>query len=330
MNIAFTLCSINYLAQAKTLYESFKITNPGWKFIIGLVDKNTNNIDLSFVQGDLLEVEEINIEGFKDMMDRYTIVELLTSVKPYYFTWLFKTFKNADKIAYFDPDIMVFKPLSKLEDTLDLYDIVLTPHYTAPINDDLLPTELHIMQTGIYNLGFIAVKRTENTLKMLQWWETKLRTECIIDLTRGLFVDQLWANLIPAYFDKVLIEKYPGYNMAHWNLHERTLTKNEDGYTVNFQPLIFYHFSHYSPTRPDQIAAFHTRFNFHNRPDLVEIYDKYKEGLLKANYTKLKKVACFYVSNEKQKKRKKAVENFLRQALPDSFKSKLKGLIKNS
>jgi hypothetical protein len=163
---------------------------------------------------------------------------------------------------------------------------------------------------------------------MLKWWESKLRKDCIIDLTRGLFVDQLWANLIPAYFDKVSIDKYPGYNMAHWNLHERVLSKTEAGYMVNNQPLIFYHFSHYSPTHPGEIAAFHTRFNFNSRPDLVSIYDTYKEGLLGAKYIDLKKIPCYYVRNEKQKKRKKAIENFLRQALPDSLKSQLKEFIK--
>jgi hypothetical protein len=324
MNIAFTLCSINYLPQAKTLSDSFKKSNPDWKFIIGLVDKNTTNADLSFIDAEVLEVDKLKIEGFQAMVDKYTIVELLTSVKPYYFTWLFNSYKEVEKFVYFDPDIMVFQPLTELSNSLDEYDIILTPHYTTPINDNLLPTELHIMQTGIYNLGFIAVRRSANTIAMLKWWELKLSTQCIIDLTRGLFVDQLWANLIPAYFDKVLIEKYPGYNMAHWNLHERTLTKTKDGFLVNNVPLIFYHFSHYSPTHPTEIAAFHTRFNFNSRSDLKELYNVYNHGLLEAKYLELKKVPCFYVSNESQKKRKKAIENFMRQALPDNIKSKLK------
>jgi hypothetical protein len=183
------------------------------------------------------------------------------------------------------------------------------------------------MQTGVYNLGFIAVKRSHNSLTMLKWWETKLRHECIVDLTRGLFVDQLWANLIPAYFDKVLIDKYPGYNMAHWNLHERSLSNTKNGYMVNNVPLIFYHFSHYSPTRPEEIAAFHTRFDFNTRPDLVEIYQFYKEALLKAKYLELKKIRCHYMLNEDRKKRKKAIENFMRQALPMGLKSKIKKLV---
>lgn len=324
MNIAFTLCSINYLAQAKTLFESLKETNPQWKFIIGLVDKNNKNTDLSFLQCEIVEVEKTGIDDFKKMAEKYSIIELLTSVKPFYFSWLFQHFKEAEAVVYFDPDIMVFRPLTRLENSLQEFDIVLTPHFTSPINDSCLPTELHVMQTGIFNLGFIALKKTPNTLNMLGWWKERLKENCVIDLSRGLFVDQLWANLMPVYFDKVMIEKYPGYNVAHWNLHERTLSRNNEGYFVNNVPLVFFHFSHYSPAHPGSIAAHHNRFSFVGRPDLVEIYDIYKAQLIKHHYYTLMPVKCFYLNKEKQKKRKREIESFLRTALPDKWKGRLK------
>lgn len=328
MKIAFTLCSINYLAQAKTLSDSMKKSNPSWHFIVGLVDKNVNNIDLSFLDCEILEAEKVQIEGFEQMINSYSIVELITAVKPFYFTNILENYPGCDKVIYFDPDIMVFEPLTSLEDKLDLNDIILTPHFTEPIKDKFLPTEKHVFNTGVFNLGFLAVKRSENTFKMLKWWEDKLRTECILDLTRGYFVDQLWMTLVPAYFDKVSIEKYPGYNMAHWNLHERRLTETTNGYLVNGVPLVFYHFSHYHPGNPSQIAAYHTRFSFESRPDLQSIFNNYRENLLKNNYFELKKVPCYYMRNEGRKKFKKQVEAFLRHNIPLSVKMKLSKLLK--
>jgi len=327
MNIAFTLCSINYLAQAKTLFESLKKTNPEWQFLIGLVDKNDKQIDLSFLQCEVVEVEKIGIEGFERMVQQYSIIELLTSVKPFYIEWIFKKYTGAQNVVYFDPDIMVFQPLTRLENSLQEFDIMLTPHFTAPIQDDCLPTELHVMQTGVFNLGFIAVKRSSNTFNMLAWWQERLKDKCIIDLSRGLFVDQLWANLIPAYSDKVLIEKYPGYNMAHWNLHERTLSKKGGEYFVNDEPLIFFHFSHYSPVHPGAIAGHHNRFSFATRPDLEEIFEQYKNALVQHYYFELKAVPCFYLNNEKKKKRKREIETFMRMALPDKLKGRIKRLL---
>lgn len=328
MNIAFTLCSINYLAQAKTLFDSIQKSNPSWHFIVGIVDKNVSNVDLSFLGCETLMVEDVPIDGFEQMVSTYSIVEFITAVKPFYFTYLFKKYPATDKIVYFDPDIMVLDTLSGLEAKLDVNDIVLTPHFTQPIEDKLLPTEKHVFNTGVFNLGFLAVSRSENTLRMLKWWEDKLRTECILDLTRGYFVDQLWMTLVPAYFDKVLIDKYPGYNMAHWNLHERTLTETANGYLVNGEPLVFYHFSHYHPGRPEEIATYHTRYSFETRPDLKAIFQTYRENLLKNKYFELKKIPCYYMRNEGKKKMKKSIESFFRKNLPLGVKMKLSKYLK--
>ncbi|HEX5152932.1 MAG TPA: hypothetical protein VFW07_15885 [Parafilimonas sp.] len=272
----------------------------------------------------MIEVEKLLIAGFDTMAEKYTIVELLTSAKPFYFEWLFRNYPAAENVVYFDPDIMLFQPLRSLEESLKIYDVILTPHFTTPINDNCLPTELHVMQTGVFNLGFIAVKRSPNSNNMLQWWISRLKDQCLIDLSRGLFVDQLWANLMPAYFDKVLIEKYPGYNMAHWNLHERILRFENNEYRVNGQPLVFYHFSHYNPAHPEAIASHHNRYDFASRPDLVDLYDAYKESLVRYHYFELKKVPCFYLKDEQKKKRKREMEAFLRMALPDKLKGRLK------
>ncbi len=295
--------------------------------MIGLVDKMKSDLDIAFDDCIVIEVEEIAISGFENMIKQYTIVELLTSVKPFYIEWLFNNYPAVENVVYFDPDIMIFQPLARLEESLKHNDIILTPHFTTPINDAALPAELHVMQTGIFNLGFIAVRRSSNGFRMLEWWQSRLKNQCIIDLSKGLFVDQLWANLIPAYFDNVLIEKYPAYNMAHWNLHERRLQKTNDIFYVNEVPLVFFHFSHYSPLQPNSIAGHHTRFNFDTRPELAEIFSLYKDALARNYYFELRKQPCFYLNNEKKKMRKRAVETFLRTALPDKLKGKLKSLL---
>lgn len=329
MKLAFTLCSINYLGQAKTLGDSLMKYNPDYKFIIGLVDKNTAQVDLSFLGNhQVLEVADIHIERFEEMYTEYNIVELITAVKPFYFDYLFKTYKEAVSVIYFDPDIMVFSKFEEMDENLKKFNTILTPHFTTPILDNKLPTEKHVFNTGVFNLGFVAMKRSEETYKLLDWWMRKLRYECILDLTRGYFVDQLWMNLAPAYFDKVLIEKAPGYNTAHWNLHERNIQHKNGVYYVNGSPLVFFHFSHFSLKHPDQIASFHTRYSFANRPDIVPLFDLYKDNLRKNRYLELISVKCFYVNNNAKKAFKKNVKAFLRKNVPLSIKIKLSKYIK--
>ena len=93
MTLVFTLCSVNYLAQAITLGDSLKEQNPDMNFVIGLVDKlETKEIDQSKLpKFQLLEVDKINISDFEEMCLRYNITELNTAVKPYYFDYFLKS-----------------------------------------------------------------------------------------------------------------------------------------------------------------------------------------------------------------------------------------------
>jgi hypothetical protein len=122
--------------------------------------------------------------------------------------------------------------------------IVLTPHLlhrvppggrTAAESDEFL--------AGLYNLGFVAVSKGGDTAQFLRWWEARLRDHCFDRTDEGLFVDQKWADLIPALFSSAEILRDDTYNVAHWNLGERCLDYQDGAYRVNGRPLAFFHFS---------------------------------------------------------------------------------------
>ena len=62
-----------------------------------------------------------------------------------------------------------------------------------------------------------------NTLYMLHWWKERTYNMGYQRLEKGLFVDQLWMNLVPVLFESCNVLNHPGYNMGPWNLHERKL-----------------------------------------------------------------------------------------------------------
>jgi lipopolysaccharide biosynthesis glycosyltransferase len=112
MNLAFTICSNNYLAQAKTLGDSLLKHNPGHKFIIVLVDRKTPQIDYSFFEPyEIVLIEDVGIQDFESIWKKYNIVELNTAVKPTLFKYFFKKYAELDNAFYFDPDIMIFRSL---------------------------------------------------------------------------------------------------------------------------------------------------------------------------------------------------------------------------
>ena len=309
MTLVFTICSVNYLAQARTLGDSLRATNPDYRYVIGLVDKLSQaNLPADLIPPyPMLEVDKIGIPGFAAMCDRYDITELNTAVKPFYIDYLYDAYPDATQVIYFDPDIIVYQPLTKLSRDLTSYSMVLTPHCCSPTPDWERPNEQHHLNTGIYNLGFIGLRRDATARRFVNWWKERLVYECRIDLCAGLFVDQHWVNFAPVYHDNVLIEHHPGYNVAYWNLHERWFSADETGrWRVDNQPgtstpetlsvpLQFFHYSGYNPYRPDDISTYQTRYSFVERPDAKPLFDGYRQRLLANHNEQYRQYPCVYI-----------------------------------
>jgi hypothetical protein len=295
--IAFTICSNNYLAQAKVLAESFLRYNPSHEFVIGLCDRMNNQVNyLKLNHSEIIEVEKLEIEGFNKMVLDYNIVELNTAVKPFFFEYLFKK-SEAESIIYFDPDICIYDSIDSISKEMENHNVLLTPHIITPIPlDGLIPNEGNFLNFGIYNLGFLCLKRSYVVIKMLQWWKERMKINCFARVAEGIFVDQLPMNLVPIFFPEVKICLNPGYNMAWWNLHERTLSKNANGdYFVNgINPLMFFHFSSYDPCNKGIISLSQTRYKMDKVPFIAELFSEYDKQLTENNFSELKKIPCYF------------------------------------
>ena len=77
MNLVFTICSNNYLAQAISLGASLLRHNPDYIFKIGLVDRRNEMIQYDQIPYELVEVEKIGISDFDDMFKRYSITAVM-------------------------------------------------------------------------------------------------------------------------------------------------------------------------------------------------------------------------------------------------------------
>lgn len=295
MVLVFTICSNNYLAQAITLGQSLLAFNKDYCFKIGLVDRKNKSIDYSSIPYEIIEVEDIGIDDWDDMILRYNIQELNTAVKPFFFKYFINVSKIYEKIIYLDPDILIYDSFSDLENLLDHHDIVILPHITVPIEDDKRPSENDFLNTGIYNLGFIAIRISQISSSMLAWWGRRLKTKGYNDVKSGMFTDQLWINFVPLFFEKVLILKKPGYNVAYWNLHERIISFLNNKYLVNGKhPLVFFHFSGFSPNKPDEISKYQNRFTKIERCDIIPLFQEYSWLLKNNNYDYFQTYKCHY------------------------------------
>lgn len=286
MPVFFTIVSRNYLAYALTLLGSIAEQYPSAKRYLCLADSTANDPTFKTDLFETISIDELGLPNFEAFTFRYEIMELNTAVKPYMFNWLQQRHPNSGLI-YIDPDILVLKPLSHVENELAAgASMVLTPHLNAPISDDKHPDELAIMRSGVYNCGFVAINAAHpSAQQIIVWWCKKLEFGCYVDLAAGLFTDQKWMDLAPSMFPDVSILRHDGYNLAYWNLAQRPVEFSPDqGYMAAGVPLIFVHFSGVALSNPNAFSKHQNRFTYADIGGLQPLYDKYLSLLQKNSH----------------------------------------------
>ncbi len=285
---ACTIVSLNYLPYARTLCASFLDFHPDCKFYVLLVDRLPDGFDITHEKFELILVEDLGIPDFESVAFSYSILELNTNVKPTFLKRILG--EGVDQVIYFDPDILICSALDPVYAALTASGVVLTPHCTAP-NEGSPYAEVLLLRDGVFNLGFIAVSKTKETERFLDWWEHRCLTLGYDERWTGLFLDQKWINLVPCYFESVHVLKHPGCNVAYWNLHERRLEKTQTSWVVNgTMPLVFFHFSGISIDGGNRISKHTDQFDLTSRPDLAELFRYYRQCLVSNG---IRKVSCY-------------------------------------
>lgn len=288
-----TIVSKNYLAAARVLMEGAARHAPDVDRVVLLVDRVEGCFDPARENFRVLLSEELAIPDSRWFHFRYSILELNTAVKPFLIERLLE--EGYDSVVYLDPDIQIHSPLDEIWQGLENHNAVLTPHLDRPIDDDKYPSEIDILRTGAYNLGFIGLRRSSETLEFVRWWARRMERYCVVDLAGGLFVDQKWMDLLPGLLEPVRILRHPGYNVAYWNIHGRHMAGSEGAYTVNGQPLKFFHFSGFHPRQQDRFSKHQNRFKLEQLPAASQsVCAGYAKALLDAGFDETSRWPYFY------------------------------------
>lgn len=302
-NAMFTICAKNFYGFALTLYESIKKHHPDVSFYVFIADDAEKDA-FGSKAGEKMEVLSASSviglpqDEWTDLSFRYDIVELCTSIKPLCFRYLFE--QGFESAIYFDPDILVFDRLDDIYSELKTHDAIVTPH-ELDINSD------NPMRGGIFNLGFLALKSSPVTLRLLSWWWARLKDFCFSDPIRGYFTDQKWMDFLTVVLPEgsLCVSRHPGMNYAPWNFDERLVSCDEKGkYNVSFRdqsinansfPLVFFHFSAFKYTKLIEKSYIHKTVDMEGRePVLYELLSLYGEQLNASCFKKYLEMAYTY------------------------------------
>jgi len=242
----FTSAAANYIPKARVLARSIKRFHPDLQVHLVLIDAVPERLHLQEEPFDRLwTIGDLGIDLPAQWAFKHSLVELSTAVKGPALLRLLET-PGCSEVIYFDPDIVVLRSLDGLLGELRAAPVLLTPHFAEPAQspEAILDNEISALRHGIYNLGFLGLRNCEEGRRFARWWSARLLDFCYDDIPRGLFTDQRWADLAPAYFPGCRILRDPTYNVCTWNLSQRTVEgRLESGLRVGDEPIVFYHFS---------------------------------------------------------------------------------------
>jgi SAM-dependent methyltransferase len=273
--VFFTICSRNFFAYALTLRDSLFKNHGSHPFYVALCDELEDFDNLSF-PFQIIHLSDLGIPSLEIMKGTYNIIEFNTAIKPFVFGYLFEKHPGSE-VIYLDPDIFIISEMTELKQALAAgADCVLTPHLTEPAEFAEMDDQKMLLY-GIYNLGFCALRDTSAVRRVVSWWGRRLELQCVINLPEGLFVDQKWADLFPAFIENTRILRHPGYNVAYWNLSQRRIRHDMGSWYVNNQPLRFLHFSGLK-LRDLHIFSRHSKqFNRRTIGDLGALLEEYEQ-----------------------------------------------------
>lgn len=265
-----TLCTIHQLPLAFALVDSFLRYTPSDSaargVLIGLAD-DPDNLPAGFTSPHpLLFLRDVLPAGqLAALSEQYTPVEFVAACKPLFIAEAFERNPAVAQFLYADPAILFFADTTPVWSALSTATILLTPHLTRspgtgpkpdkPDGAAQSPAERHVQNVGLFSSDFMAFRRSDETRRMLAWWQDRATSRARIDFCAGLCLDQLWLMHVPVFFQDVVVVRQPGWHVALWNLTERPLRQTGTDWHVTTphgsdQPLLFV--NHKGLLNPDE------------------------------------------------------------------------------
>ncbi|WP_420148293.1 hypothetical protein [Spirosoma sp.] len=297
-----TICTIRQLPQAFALADSFvkyATSHASASVVIGLAD-DPGQLPAGFNSPyPLLPVRELlSAEQLTTLSATYTPTEFAAACKPLLIAEAFRRYPAVDLLVYADPNIHFLAPLTPIWEQLSRANILLTPFITRNPQDTHWPDEKFFQNVGLYSSDFLAFRRSDETDRMLIWWDDRVRSRAYIDYCAGLCLDQLWLMHVPVFFRDVVVVRNPGWHVALWNLPERQVRQERNGWlasgpTGQNQSLLFANFK--GMQNPNEgLFPHQNRLRLPDRPEVAQLLNGYRQALAVYSALRINEISPAY------------------------------------
>ena len=280
-----TVCTTNYIHFARALVSSLHQHHRDIPAYVVVADWDGQPLEVA--DAHILPGDAVGAEYFDYMALKYNATDLCCALKPYAIDHLFQRTRYA-KILYLDSDIYIFSPLTTMLNALEQHQFVVTPHALAPVPRPERfwekPSLGDLAYAGVFNAGVFGLRVSRHTKTFIDTWREMVSAPGAF-LVSGQ-MEQNSFNWISCFAEDVLVLRDPTYNVAYWNLHDRSLRysaldsgRMSDGWFVDGKPLVIFHFSGFSSDSPYALSKYDSRHSLYMMPSLAYLFEFYASKL---------------------------------------------------
>jgi hypothetical protein len=229
----------NYLLQGLALYRSLK--QHSWPFTLWILCMD----DPVFEVLTRLELKQTYLIPLRDLEkddDQLRAAKQTRDVIEYYFTctpclplYILRNNTDVDIITYLDADLFFFSDPVSLYEEMANHSIAITEHRFAP-------AIRHLACYGTYNVGWLSFRRDKMGLACLEWWRDRCIEWCHARYDGTRFADQKYLDEWPNLFERLIVLRHKGANLAPWNLGTSVIHRKGGSVWADGERLIFFHF----------------------------------------------------------------------------------------
>ncbi len=279
-HIYCSYCDHRYLPRAVALVDSLRRAGSDDEFwICCLTDQcfaAAKALDLPKVRAVPLAELEAACPRLLQVKPQRETIEYYYTCTPLVMSYVFECDPEVQAVTYLDSDLWFFAHPAPVFEHIGDAPVAITPHNFAP---RLKANE----RFGVFNVGWVTFRRSEEGLKCLKWWADSCLEWCYGRIEGDRFGDQRYLEKFSAVAPNTKIITFKGCNTAPWNIENYTVRSDSGRLMVDEDPLVVFHFHGIKRV----MRVFY--FNNHRAygapcPRLVrnEMYRPYITSLLKA------------------------------------------------
>jgi len=237
----------NYASLGLALYESLRRHAPAFCLWILCLDDEAHALLTRLA---LPGVRLIGLAEFERDDPALLAAKPGRSLIEYYFTCtpslprhILRRDPDIGLITYLDADLCFYSSPERIFTEIGTASVAIIDHrFSARLG--------HLVENGIYNVGWLTFRRDADGLQCLDWWRERCLEWCFIRHEPGRYADQKYLDDWPRRFRNVKVLAQKGANLAMWNLDNHTVTRHGRKMFVDGDPLVFFHF--HGLRRPQQ------------------------------------------------------------------------------